>query len=126
MASYSMEENQYILETVTAAKELGLDLIPVFIEIADKLERSHKAIELKYYYLSRKKSPSSEDSNSSKPTSVLNKLKILVKERDKYKESFDILKDQRDEYKKELDALKKEHEKTAKELAELLEIIDNI
>lgn len=113
---YTAEEDQIILDAALQAKESDLDLQVIFASIAEKLSRTQRAVEVRYYNLMAKDKKTSI-AGPMNIVDLLRKAKLVIKDRDKYKELADSYKAQRDEYKREYERIVKDLE----ELGHMLE-----
>lgn len=110
---YTPEEDQRILEAIAMGDEAGIPRSPVFMKLAEEFEgRNAKAIEAHFYALRKKldgdDTDDDEEEDDDSDTSIFDRLKTIVKERDYYKSKYDGMKDDYDSMKAENDKLRKE------------------
>jgi hypothetical protein len=112
-SGYTEDEDNLIIDEVEKAKQAGFDLQALFAVLAQRMDRSPKTIENRYYALKQK--------NQEFPdvTNALQKLKAMrsaVKQTEKNEEKLETVKAERDEYKRLFDITRKELERLVREI----------
>lgn len=93
MRRYTPEDDARIVESIQIAEDMGVPMSAVYSRLADDLDRSEKAIEVRINLLKRKARNEDESSDDDEEEdgheSVLTRLKALIKERDMYKRLYE-------------------------------------
>lgn len=103
MKQYTPEDDERIWAAIQVADEAGIPMSPVWTKLAEDLERTPKAIEVRCALLRKRHREDTEieddsDDDDDDNKGIYSKLKTLVKERDYYKKKYDESEDKLKDY----------------------------